>query len=599
MVCDGLSIGLTHRIKGLSSRRRPGSKFAGMRNAKEKLAPGLRRDDSVGIFFHSTKSSTGAAFWLIMPETPRVMAFYVFICWLALLAGCAQIAKAPVAQIDAINLPPPTPREFRAAWVATVANIDWPSKKGLTVEQQKQEIIRIVERAKELKLNALIFQVRPAADALYASALEPWSEYLSGEQGRPPSPLYDPLTMWIEESHKRGIELHAWFNPYRARHTSAKSPPSRSHIANTHPAVVKEYGGYLWMDPGEEFAAQRTLEVIVDVVRRYNIDGVHVDDYFYPYPLPLIANAPAAENAPELDFPDSPAWTRYLFTGGSLGRADWRRQNVNQLIERIYTAVHREKSWVKVGVSPFGLGRPDRRPPGIVGFSQYDKLYADVELWLANGWLDYLAPQLYWPIDQPAQAFGKLMQYWIGQNTASRHVWPGLYTSRIDSSAKSWRPEEIVDEIALLRGRPEIGGHIHFSMITLMENRRGINDQLKPGYASAALIPATPWLSAEKPAVPMIFFTRRGPKFETISVSVWAQPGYRQFAVWMRFGQSWKFFVMRAGAENSGVTSATEFVIGSGEGFGMPDAMTISAVDQFGIESDRATFTEADFARIQ
>ena len=546
----------------------------------------------------SINTSTGAAFKHKMAETPRRMAFYAFICCVALLSGCAQTPKPAPASFAALTAPP-APREFRAAWVASVANIDWPSKKGLSVEQQKQEIIRIVERAKELKLNALIFQVRPAADALYASALEPWSEYLTGEQGRPPSPLYDPLTMWIEESHKRGIELHAWFNPYRARHTSAKSPPSRSHIANTYPAVVKEYGGYLWMDPGEEFAAQRTLEVIIDVVRRYNIDGVHVDDYFYPYPLPLIPTTPAIENAPELDFPDTPSWTRYLLSGGNLVRADWRRQNVNQLIERIYTAVHREKNWVKVGISPFGLGRPDRRPPGIAGFSQYDKLYADVELWLANGWLDYLAPQLYWPIDQPAQAFGTLMQYWIGQNTASRHVWPGLYTSRIDSSAKSWRPEEIVNEIALLRGRPEIGGHIHFSMIALMENRRGINDQLKPGYASAALVPAMPWLGTEKPAAPMIFFARKGPKFESITVNIWAQPGDRQFAVWMRFGQSWKFFVMRAGAENLGVTSATEFVIGSGEGFGMPDAMTISAVDQFGIESDRATFTEADFARVQ
>ena len=550
------------------------------------------------MVYKSIDTSIGAAFRHKMPETPRKMAFCVFICWIALLTGCTQIPKPVPASVDSLTAPA-APREFRAAWVATVANIDWPSKKGLTVEQQQQEIIRIVERAKELKLNALIFQVRPAADALYPSALEPWSEYLTGEQGRPPSPLYDPLTMWIEESHKRGIELHAWFNPYRARHTSAKSPPSRTHIANTNPAIVKEYGGYLWMDPGEEAAAQRTLEVIIDVVRRYNIDGVHVDDYFYPYPLPLIANAPASDNAVELDFPDSPAWTRYLLTGGSLGRADWRRQNVNQLIERIYTAVHREKNWVKVGVSPFGLGRPDRRPPGITGFSQYDKLYADVELWLAKGWLDYLAPQLYWPIDQPAQAFGTLMQYWISQNTASRHVWPGLYTSRIDSSAKSWRPEEIVNEIALLRGRPEIAGHIHFSMITLMENRRGINDQLKPGYASAALIPAMPWLGTGKPAAPMIFFARKGPKFETITVNIWAQPGYRQFAVWMRFGQSWKFFVMRAGAENPAVTSATEFALAAGEGFGMPDAITISAVDQFGIESDRATFSETDFARIQ
>ena len=274
----------------------------------------------------SINTSTGADFRHKMPETPRKMAIYVILCWAVLVAGCAQIAKTPIAQTDTANLPPPTPREFRAAWVATVANIDWPSKKSLSVEQQKQEIIRIVERAKELKLNALIFQVRAAADALYPSALEPWSEYLTGEQGKMPDPYYDPLKMWVEESHKRGIELHAWFNPYRARHTSAKSPNAPMHIANTNPEIVKSYGGYLWMDPGEDAAAQRTLDVILDVVRRYDIDGVHVDDYFYPYPVNLPGSVPPVEQ----DFPDDPSWKRWVDLGGGLSRADWRRHFIGR-----------------------------------------------------------------------------------------------------------------------------------------------------------------------------------------------------------------------------------------------------------------------------
>jgi uncharacterized lipoprotein YddW (UPF0748 family) len=224
----------------------------------------------------------------------RRMAIGVALCVAAMLAGCAQITEPPIAPRDGAilpppiaredakqspplpregaNQPPPIPREFRAAWVATVANIDWPSAKGLTVEQQKREIVRIVDRAQELGLNALIFQVRPAADALYPSALEPWSEYLTGEQGKMPDPYYDPLQMWVEEAHSHGIELHAWFNPYRARHVSAKSPNAPTHVANARPDIVKTYGGYLWMDPGEDAAAQRTLDVIIDVVRRYDID---------------------------------------------------------------------------------------------------------------------------------------------------------------------------------------------------------------------------------------------------------------------------------------------------------------------------------------
>ena len=529
------------------------------------------------------KSSTGAVFQPFMFGTPRQMAIYAFTCCVLLLGGCADIAKQPSATIDAGNLPPPAPREFRAAWVATVANIDWPSKKTLTVAQQKQEIIRIVERAKELNFNALIFQVRPAADALYSSTLEPWSEYLTGEQGKAPEPRYDPLAMWVEESHKRGIELHAWFNPYRARHTSSKGPISSAHIASTHPAVVKEYGGYLWMDPAEPFAAQRTIDVIVDVVRRYDIDGVHVDDYFYPYPVPVNPNPPVGDISPELDFPDDPSWSRYLLAGGQLSRTDWRRQNVNQLIERIYVTVHREKNWVKFGVSPFGLGRPDRRPQGIVGFSQYDKLYADVELWFNRGWLDYLVPQLYWPIDQVPQAFGTLLEYWIGENTNGRHLWPGLYTSRIDSSAKSWKPDEITNQISLMRSRKPVGGHIHFSMVTLMENRQGINDQLKNIYATPALVPATPWLDNVAPEAPLVALQPAPPERGSMNVRMSPGPGKLvwQFAVWTRHGNTWRFRIVPASTQST----STEIALSTMSSAGPLMAVSVSAVDRVGNES--------------
>jgi uncharacterized lipoprotein YddW (UPF0748 family) len=412
---------------------------------------------------------------------------------LLLIAGCTTPPR-PVA-----GEPPAVPREFRGVWVATVNNIDWPSRPGLPAAQQRAEITALLDRAQALGLNAVIFQVRPATDALYASSLEPWSEYLTGTQGRDPG--YDPLAVWIEEAHRRGLELHAWFNPYRARHHEAKSPLAPNHLSRTQPHLVKKYGDLLWLDPGEPAAAAHTLAVIRDVVRRYDIDGVHLDDYFYPYPVtaPLPPKAPKDAKPQELDFPDEPSRKKYLAAGGRLPVPDWRRDNVNRLVEQIHRAVRAEKPWVKFGISPFGLGRPDRRPPGIKGFSQYDKLYADVELWLERGWADYFVPQLYWPLAQQEQSYPVLLDYWLAQNPAGRHVWPGLFTSAI-SDEKKWPLTDIPQQISLTRQRPAATGHVHFSMVALMDNRRDINSRLAPLYATPALVPASPWLGLPDPA---------------------------------------------------------------------------------------------------
>jgi uncharacterized lipoprotein YddW (UPF0748 family) len=218
------------------------------------------------------------------------------------------------------------------------------------------------------------------------------------------------------------------------------------------------------------------------------VDGIHIDDYFYPYPE-------KAANGTELDFPDEPSWARYRLSGGSLARADWRRANVDAMVQAIHSAVHQEKPWVKFGVSPFGVGRPGMRPAGVAGFSQYDKLYANVELWLARGWLDYLAPQLYWPVDSPEQPFRALLDYWMRFNTAERHVWPGYFTSRIDDgTVKAFTADEIVNQVAITRAR-RVDGHIHFSMAALMQNRGGVADRLKAAYAVPAQVPKTPWLA--------------------------------------------------------------------------------------------------------
>ncbi|QNB01305.1 family 10 glycosylhydrolase [Massilia sp. Se16.2.3] len=481
-------------------------------------------------------------------------------------------------------LPPAAPREFRAARVSTVANIDWPSRQNLNAAQQQAEAIAILERARAMRLNAIVLQVRPSADAIYASKIEPWSEYLTGAQGQAPQPWYDPLKFWVTEAHARGLELHAWFNPYRARHDGARSPAAPNHITRSNPAAVKRYGKYMWMDPGEEAASKQTLDVILDVVRRYDIDGVHIDDYFYPYPIEATPNGAGNEaalegkaGAKELDFPDTPAWERYLAKGGKLDRASWRRQNVNTLIEDMYQGIHREKSWVRFGISPFGLGRPDRRPPGIHGFSQYDKLYADAELWLQKGWLDYLSPQLYWPRAQPAQAYDVLLDYWISQNPQGRHIWPGLFTSRIGAATKEYQPQEILDQIGATRARPQAGGHVHFSMVALMQNRKGITDQLRNGsYATPALVPATPWLGNAKPGLPKVKATRAA---KGIELTFAAGKANALYAVWARHGGEWTFEVVPA--------SKVEWTLRDDARLGAPDAVFVGAVDRLGIEGDR------------
>jgi uncharacterized lipoprotein YddW (UPF0748 family) len=509
-----------------------------------------------------------------------------------LVTSCTSVApvvtpdaKPPAPQPTPTPVPPPAvaeptppaaPREFRAAWVSTVANIDWPSKSGLNAAQQQAEALAILDRARAMNLNAIVLQVRPGADAIYASELEPWSEYLSGQQGRAPQPWYDPLKFWITQAHARGLELHAWFNPYRARHATAKSPPAANHISKTSPAAVKPYGRFLWMDPGEEAASRQTLAVILDVVKRYDIDGVHIDDYFYPYPIeagggPEGALDGGASNKPELDFPDQPAWQRYLLAGGKLAKPDWRRQNVNQLIEALYKGIHAEKSWVRFGISPFGLGRPDRRPPGIAGFSQYDKLYADAETWLANGWLDYLSPQLYWPINQAPQAYGVLLDYWLAQNRQGRHIWPGLFTSRIGAATKAYTPDEIVQQIGLTRSRPQAGGHVHFSIAALMENRQGISDQLTAGhYAGAALVPATPWLGNKAPAAPAIEAKRSGGK---LVIKFAPDAAHALYAVWALHGTQWRFSTVPGSQASCKLDGAS--------------SVYVSAVDRLGNESAR------------
>jgi uncharacterized lipoprotein YddW (UPF0748 family) len=466
---------------------------------------------------------------------------------------------------------PEVPREFRAAWVATVANIDWPSNRTLSPEEQQAELIGIFDKATEINLNALILQIRPMCDALYESELEPWSEYLTGTMGKAPEPFWDPLQFAVEHARKRGMELHVWFNPYRARHPSARSELPDNHISKTHPEIVRQYGSYLWLDPAEELTKRHTLDVILDVVRRYDIDGVHIDDYFYPYP----------SYADGADFPDDGPWERYQAEGGDLSRHDWRRHHVNDFVERFYREVKEENPLVKVGISPFGIWRPGH-PEGIAGMDQYSVLYADAKLWLNEGWLDYWTPQLYWPMAQEQQSYTRLLQWWVEQNHEGRHVWPGNFTSRVLREG-GWKPEEILNQIEATREQDGSEGNVHFSMIALTQNRQGLSDLLRDGpYAQPALVPASPWLSDRQPSTPELNVRRslfRGER--TIS---WRSSEQDQIRLWVVYklnrSGNWSYeFVPAAGSSQGTLTLPRGADVSE---------IAIKAVDLNGTESEPA-----------
>jgi uncharacterized lipoprotein YddW (UPF0748 family) len=470
-------------------------------------------------------------------------------------------AGAPFGTLGAVYVPasitPPKPaREFRAVWVATVDNIDWPSQRGLSTAEQKAELVALMDRAVQLKLNTVIFQVRPSCDALYASTLEPWSEYLTGTMGKAPQPFYDPLAFAIEEAHKRGLELHAWFNPYRAWLVSAKSPISSNHISKTHPELVRHYGKLLWLDPGERAVQDYSLGVVMDVVKRYDVDGVHFDDYFYPY-------KERDGSGKELDFPDEASWQR-CGAGGKLNREDWRRENVNGFVHRVYQSIKATKPWVKFGISPFGIWRPGN-PPQIKGYDAYANLYADSRKWLASGWVDYFAPQLYWGIEPPEQSFPVLLKWWAQQNTQGRHLMPGLDTTR---TGQRWKPEEIVNQIRLTRKQEGTSGHAHWNMRSLMRNSSLDAALEREVYAQAAMVPSSPWLSRGAPAKPLLAATDG-----QVALAVSWEPG-KQEKVWLwllqtRQGKEWTTQILPG--------SRTDYAFGQ-----RPEVLALTAVDRCG-----------------
>jgi uncharacterized lipoprotein YddW (UPF0748 family) len=493
--------------------------------------------------------------------------------------------RTPLRGATSLPAAPSVPREFRAVWVATVDNIDWPSRRDLPTDEQQRELLAILDRVKELGMNAVVFQVRPAGDALYPSSLEPWSAYLTGAQGRAPSPAWDPLAFAVREAHARGLELHAWFNPYRARHPSGRTPLDPTHMAVAQPNLVKRYGSYLWMDPGERAVIEKSLSVVVDVVKRYDVDGVHIDDYFYPY-------KESNGRGGTIPFPDEPSYAAYTSKGGTLSLDDWRRENVDTFVRLMYERVKKAKPWVKVGISPFGIWRPGY-PSDVRGFDSYAELYGDSRKWLREGWLDYASPQLYWPIGKDGQPYPSLLNWWAGENVKGRHMWPGNYTSRV-GLAGTWQASELVNQIGVTRRQGTSTGNVHFSMSVFMPPKasasataRAERDTLamrlmRETYATPALVPASPWLSSGAARVaPASVREDRDANTGATFLTVTAPPNQvvRTWVVSRWDGSQWSTELRPA--NGGSLTLATP--VGNGDGVGY----WISWIDRVGVESPK------------
>lgn len=387
----------------------------------------------------------------------------------------------------------PPKREFRAAWVVTLANLDWPSSSSSSSAQQKKDFIRMLDRLEGIGMNAVVVQVRPAGDAFYPSKLAPWSQYLTGKQGRAPSPYYDPLAFMIKECHLRNMEFHAWFNPFRAVSHTRFCSVTPDHPSNQHPDWCFQYGETRFYDPGIPEVRDHIIEAVMEVVEKYDVDGIHLDDYFYPYP----------KIGEEIG--DASSFARY---GKSFTKkADWRRNNIDSFVEELSQKIRAEKGYVKFGISPFGVWRnqsEDWRGSETRALAAYDGLYADTRKWIKKGWVDYLAPQLYWSMDNPRASFKLLIDWWDELDVA-RHIYIGhapylMQREKVPSWAKT---SEFVQQCNMSREKAHVMGNIWFRASSLQANPQGFSDTLSDKvYLYPALPPSMPWLDSIPPLAP-------------------------------------------------------------------------------------------------
>ncbi|OYN88832.1 glycoside hydrolase family 10 protein [Parenemella sanctibonifatiensis] len=448
----------------------------------------------------------------------------------AAIAGGAYVAGVVPAYANPGNPgpgqgePEQPARQFRAIWIASVENIDWPSSRTLTVEEQQAEFIAWLDLAVELNLNAVISQVRPTADAFWRSPYEPWSHWLTGEQGKDPG--YDPLAFQIEEAHKRNLEYHAWYNPYRV---ATHSDPSRlvpEHIARQHPDWVWAYGGKLYFDPGLPEVQEFVRATIIQSVEDYDVDAVHFDDYFYPY---VVADPDNPEE--NLDYPDQDTYARY---GQGQDVGDWRRDNINQLVRDLHRDIHDTKPWVKFGISPFGIWRNDSSDPrgsATSGSESYEIISADSRRWVKEGWVDYINPQIYWQIGLEVADYAALVPWWadvVKDTDVALYIGQAAYKA---VSGVFTDPEELANHLTFNADHPEVDGDVYFSAKSVRDNPQGaVTELVEQHYQHPAIVPVIRHLGGRRPKGPKdITLTATG---DGVQVSWQRDGGATSYAVW-------------------------------------------------------------------
>nr|CEL21756.1 COG1649 predicted glycoside hydrolase [Kibdelosporangium sp. MJ126-NF4] len=424
------------------------------------------------------------------------------------LSGSAVAAAAVPAVPTVASCATPNPavpkRQMRADWIASVVNIDWPSRPGLPAGEQQAQLTSWFDEAVARSLNTVVLQVRPAADAFWPSPFEPWSEWITGVQGQDPG--YDPLSFAVAEAHKRGLELHAWFNPYRVAMHADPSRLRPDHPARVHPDWIVPYGGKLYYNPGIPEVRRFVEDAIMDAVHRYDIDGVHFDDYFYPYPV-------AGQQ-----FDDEATYQRYGAATFPV-KADWRRASIDLLITELSARIHEAKPWVKFGISPFAVWRNKATDPAgsdtTAGVQTYDDLAADTRKWVREQWIDYVVPQVYWNIGFPPADYAKVVAWWASQvDGTSVHLYIGQANHKVGVSTQdpAWRdPTELSRHLTFNRGHPQVRGDVFFSAKDVRANRLGHMDILQAEhYARPAMVPVADRLGGRAPHRPVLISARPG-----------------------------------------------------------------------------------------
>ncbi len=406
-------------------------------------------------------------------------------------------------------------RELRSAWITTFTNLDWPSSKGLTSLQQKKEFSQIVSDFKKNSINAVICQVRASSDAFYKSKLSPWSEWLTGQQGEAPDGNFDPLKFMVKECHKRNMEFHAWFNPFRAVSHVKFSSIAEDHITKKKPEWFFKYGNTLYYNPGIPEVRKYICDVVKEVVQNYDIDGVHFDDYFYPYTI-------KGEKIPdENEFK--------LYSRGCIDIENWRRDNINLLIQEVAKIIKKEKEHVKFGVSPLAIWRNQKQDPEgsftNSGQSSYDNLYCDTKLWIEESWVDYMAPQLYWSTSNEFANYNHLINWWT-KNEYNRHLYVGHAIYKLDKKNRhSFGTDELIKQVTIGRQKGKVDGNIYFRAKAFINNHQNFQETIGESiYKYPALIPAMTWIDSIPPSEPTKLKAKRN---ENKVFLKWKSPNYK------------------------------------------------------------------------